>query len=109
MKSVSILFATLALPASLAFAQTPAPATSNTSSIPYIPLIGSSGSSAASNTPTATAWFIDTTSKLVVFCAQSSTATTTGAPNFACTAQPVPTTATGATPTPGAAPPTAAP
>ncbi|WP_292932336.1 hypothetical protein [Noviherbaspirillum sp.] len=98
MKSVSILVATLALPASLAFAQTPAPTTGSTSSIPYIPLIGSSGASSTSNTSTATAWFIDTANKLVVFCAQSSTATTSGAPNFACTAQPVPTTATGATP-----------
>ncbi len=99
MKYSSILIAALALPATLALAQTPAPTTS-TSSIPYIPLIGSTSSSTTSGASTSSAWFIDVAAKLVVFCSQSPTTTTGGTAGFTCTAQPVPTSATGATPAP---------
>ncbi|HJV86240.1 MAG TPA: hypothetical protein VJ698_12270 [Noviherbaspirillum sp.] len=119
MKHASILIAALALPASIAFAQTPTPTTTG-SSIPFIPLVGSSGNAGSSTTggttgtaTGASAWFIDTAARLVVFCSETTTAggtgTTAGAGAFTCTAQPVPTGPTGgATPAPapsaGAAP-----
>src|SRR4051812_18526547 len=105
MKPFSLLIATLAMPASLAFAQTPdtpgTPATPGTtgtagqSSVPFIPLIGS-GSAGTGGTSTSTAWFVDVAKNQVVLCSQSGTAPTGGAAglSFTCTAQPIP----GATP-----------
>jgi hypothetical protein len=90
MKTYTILAASLAIPMALASAQTTTtPPT--TSSLPYIPLVGSSVSGTNGSTGNST-WFIDSTRNQVVFCVQSG-GVTSG--TFTCTAQAVPTTATG--------------
>ena len=95
MKSFPLLIATLAIPASLAFAQTTTPGTTTSSSIPFIPLIGST-TAGTGGTATSTAWFVDVAKNQVVLCAQSTATPTGGAagPSFTCTAQPVPAATT---------------
>ncbi len=101
MKSFSLLIATLAIPSSVAFAQTPPP---TTNSIPYIPLLGTSGTTGTGGSSSASAWFIDVANNLVVLCSQPATGTGGGGggtQSFTCTAQPIPTATPGA-PAPGA-------
>ena len=91
MKTYSILAASLAFPMALASAQTTTPATPAGSQLPYIPLVGSSASGTNGTAGNST-WFIDTTRNQVVFCVQSGGA---ASGSFTCTAQAVPTAATG--------------
>jgi hypothetical protein len=88
MKIYTILAASLAIPMALASAQTTTP---TTSPLPYIPLVGSSASGTNGSAGNST-WFIDTARNLVVMCMQSGGATSG---TFTCTAQAVPTAATG--------------
>jgi hypothetical protein len=102
MKSIPLLIATLAIPSSVALAQTP-PTTGGSSSMPYIPLFGSTGGTGGGSST----WFIDVAKNQVVQCSLPSGGTPEGSPtqSFTCTAQPVPAAA----PTsPGATPPTPA-
>jgi hypothetical protein len=110
MKPFSLLIATLAIPGSLAFAQTTGTTgttgTASQSSIPFIPLIGSANAGTG-GTSNSTAWFVDVAKNQVVLCSQSAAATTGGttSQSFTCTAQPIPAatsaTASGATPSGG--------
>ncbi|HYD95582.1 MAG TPA: hypothetical protein VEC01_09685 [Noviherbaspirillum sp.] len=113
MKSLPLVIATLAIPSSVAFAQTPPATTPSASAVPYIPLFGNNANTGTgtgtSGTAGASTWFIDVTNRLVVLCTQPANGTggaAAGTQNFTCTAQPIPTAATpGAAPgaTPGAA------
>ncbi|HVK95625.1 MAG TPA: hypothetical protein VM571_12960, partial [Noviherbaspirillum sp.] len=93
MKSSSLLLATLALPTSLAFAQTPtAPATTGDQTS-YIPLFGS-GTGGANGAAGNATWFIDIQRNQVVLCTAQAGGGGDGAQNFTCTSQPVPNTGT---------------
>ncbi|HJV50096.1 MAG TPA: hypothetical protein VJ652_01460 [Noviherbaspirillum sp.] len=101
MKPLALLAASLAIPVVIASAQTPStPSTTTTSNgqLPFIPLISGGGGTTLTGTPPpSSTWFIDTTRSLVVFCAQSATNTSGTAPSFTCSAQAVPTAASGGT------------
>jgi hypothetical protein len=104
MKSLSLLAATLAIPASVAFAQTPTTPTTVGGQSQYIPLFGSTNGGGGAP-GSSSAWFIDTTQNQVVLCAQSGTASAGTPPSFTCSAQPVPSAAatpSAGAPTPGA-------
>jgi hypothetical protein len=88
MRIYTLLAASLAFPMAIASAQTQTPTQTE---FPYIPLFGSSVAG-QTGTPTSSTWFIDRTRNLVVFCTQSGSATT---PTLTCTAQNVPTSASG--------------
>lgn len=104
MKPISLLIATLAIPAGIASAQTPSTTTS-TGQPPYIPLIpsnsGGTGTTTTSSTVTpVSTWYIDTTRNLIVMCTQTVSTTSGGSTatqSFTCTAQAVPTAATSGT------------
>ncbi|WP_158590483.1 hypothetical protein [Noviherbaspirillum cavernae] len=88
MKFRSLLIAALALPMGIASAQT------TSTPDPFVPLTSSAGSTGANGSAAGSStWFIDTTNKLVVLCAQSASSGTTAPPAFTCTAQAAPTSA----------------
>lgn len=104
MRTLTILAASLAIPAVIASAQTPAPATTSSQS-PYIPLFGTngggggtSGGGGGTGSNTSSTWYIDTARNLIVLCTQ--TPGGTGAQSFSCFAQTVQTLPAGTAPSP---------
>ena len=97
MRSLTLLAGALAIPAVIAYAQTPTPTTGQA---PYIPLFSSSGGAdgtGGTTTGPGSTWYIDTTRNLVVLCTQSANGGgAAGAQAFTCTAQAVQTAPSGA-------------
>lgn len=108
MKPLSLLVASLAVPA-MTFAQTPiTPATGGQA--PYIALFGSDGGGGTTTGGSNSTWFIDVAKNQVVLCSLGGAAA--GGQSFTCTAQPVPAAvpaAGGATPPAAGTPATGTP
>lgn len=112
MRALTLAAAILAIPAAIAYAQTPA--TTGAGQSAFVPLVGSgggsggtsgsSGTSGTSSSGNSSTWYIDTARNLIVLCTQN--AGGTGAQAFTCNAQTIQTTQTatgaGATPQGGA-------
>jgi hypothetical protein len=99
MRALTILAASLAIPAVIASAQTPAPTTTGSQS-QYIPLFGTNGGGGGTGSNASSTWYIDTARNLIVLCTQ--TPGGTGAQSFSCVAQAVQTLPAGTAPSPGA-------
>lgn len=118
LKLLSLLIAAATIPASTAFAQTPAAPAAGSGQAPYVALFGTgnsgngggnaSGNGGGTSTGAGNStWFVDVARNQVVLCTQTGTGTggAAGAQAFTCTAQPVPGTAPAApagTPAPAA-------
>jgi hypothetical protein len=100
MKPFTLLAILLAIPVGIASSQT-STATTSTANTPYIPLFSSGGANTSGTGNANSTWFIDTTNKIVVLCAQTGTSGS-GAPSFTCTAHAVPLAVVGAIPPAGA-------
>jgi hypothetical protein len=94
MKALGILAASLAIPAVIASAQTPALTPSTSGQAQYIPLFGTSGGTSSGNN--SSVWYIDTARSLIVLCTQ--TPGGSGAQSFSCNAQAVQTLPAGTAP-----------
>jgi hypothetical protein len=107
MKALTLCAAALAIPAGIVLAQTtpaptPAPTTTTSGNPPYIALFSSGGGGTSGTSGAGATWFIDTANKLVVMCSQGASGSTGGSgtgQSITCTAQAVPSAASGGMPT----------